>query len=329
MKRVLRDAVYAALISISAGAVPAFAQLDTGSIVGTVRDQSAAVVPGATVTATQESTGSVSTAVTTEKGQFVFPNLKIGTYSIGAELSGFRKSVQTGIVLHVQERLEVDVRIELGNVTEEVVVRGVSPLLQTQTADVGIRRRSAPGHRPAAARAPLRRAGASDPRCGDGAGRHHQTRRGHVLQRQRQPTRPGTTSSSTARDNNSAPPTCRSAARQVVQPPVDALEEFQRADAHLFGGVRQGRRRGDQRLDQAGQQRVPGERVRVLPRRGVQREPWENNRADRPKGAFNQHIAGGTLGGPIVARPHVLLRRLSGDTHQPGADTACRRCRPI
>ena len=85
MKRVLRDAVYAALIWISAGAVPAFAQLDTGAIVGTVRNQSAAVVPGATVTATQESTGSVSTAVTTEKGQFVFPNLKIGTYSTVAE----------------------------------------------------------------------------------------------------------------------------------------------------------------------------------------------------------------------------------------------------
>jgi hypothetical protein len=49
----------------------AFAQLDTGTIVGTVRDQSAAVVPGATVTATQESTGTVATTVTTDKGQFV------------------------------------------------------------------------------------------------------------------------------------------------------------------------------------------------------------------------------------------------------------------
>jgi hypothetical protein len=56
MPRVPRAGV-CALISIGAGASPAFAQLDTGTIVGTVRDQSAAVVPGATVTATQESTG--------------------------------------------------------------------------------------------------------------------------------------------------------------------------------------------------------------------------------------------------------------------------------
>jgi hypothetical protein len=137
MNRLLRERVCAAVILIVAGALPASAQLDTGTIVGTVRDQSAAVVPGATVTATQESTGTVATAVTTDKGQFVFPNLKIGTYAIAAELSGFRKSIQTGLVLHVQERMDVDVRIELGNVTEEVVVRGESPLLQTQTADVG------------------------------------------------------------------------------------------------------------------------------------------------------------------------------------------------
>jgi len=62
-----------------------------------------AVVPGATVTARQESTGTLVTAVSSEKGQFVFPNLKVGTYTISAELAGFRKSVQTGIVLHVQE----------------------------------------------------------------------------------------------------------------------------------------------------------------------------------------------------------------------------------
>ena len=75
----------ATLLVISTTA-PAFAQLDTGTIVGTVRDQSSAVVPGATVTATQESTGTAVTTVTTDKGQFVFPTLKVGSYSIAAEL---------------------------------------------------------------------------------------------------------------------------------------------------------------------------------------------------------------------------------------------------
>src|SRR5215216_1996812 len=76
MNRVWRSFTYG-LFFLILGASRASAQLDTGTIVGTVRDQSGAVVPGATVTATQETTGAAATAVSTDKGQFVFPNLKV------------------------------------------------------------------------------------------------------------------------------------------------------------------------------------------------------------------------------------------------------------
>src|SRR5215213_10292338 len=80
----------AALVLTAAMATPAYAQLDTGSIVGTVTDSSGGVLPGVTVTATEGRTGVLTAATTTEKGQYVFPALKIGQYSVAGELSGFR-----------------------------------------------------------------------------------------------------------------------------------------------------------------------------------------------------------------------------------------------
>ena len=299
MTRVVRAAVYASLISLCASASPAFAQLDTGTIVGTVRDQSGAVVPGATVTATQESTGTASTAVSTDKGQFVFPNLKIGTYSIAAELSGFRKSVQTGIVLHVQERLEVDVRIELGNVSEEVVVRGESPLLQTQTADVGyaVDQRQVTdlpllGRRyselafltTGVVTAP----GGLTGRGEDGlfnVNGNLATWNNFILD---------------GGDNNSASTNLQERSTEVVQPPVDALEEFRvqtrtysaefgkAAGAVINASIKQG------------SNAFKGNLFEFFRDEAFNANTWENNRAGRPKGQFNQHIAGGTLGGPLM-----------------------------
>lgn len=69
----------AILVVSFAYAGAASAQIDTGFIVGTVRDQSGAVVPGATVTATQDATGVPTTTVTSGSGQYAFPGLKIGT----------------------------------------------------------------------------------------------------------------------------------------------------------------------------------------------------------------------------------------------------------
>jgi len=91
----------------------ASAQIDTGSIVGTVTDSSSGVVPGATVMAIQEGTRFTFTAATNSKGQFVFPNLRIGTYTVSAEAQGFKKAVRQGIQLHVQERLEADLSLDL------------------------------------------------------------------------------------------------------------------------------------------------------------------------------------------------------------------------
>ncbi|PYR04426.1 MAG: hypothetical protein DMG00_23485 [Acidobacteria bacterium] len=278
---------------------PALAQLDTGTIVGTVRDQSSAVVPGATVTATQESTGTAVTTVTTDKGQFVFPTLKVGSYSIAAELSGFRKSVQTGIALHVQERIEVDVRLDLGSVSEEVVVSGRTELLQTQTADVGysVDRRQVTdlpllGRRyselafltTGVVAAPAGLTGRGEDGMFNVNG-NLATWNNFILD---------------GGDNNSASTNLQERSTEVVQPPVDALEEFRvqtrtysaefgkAAGAVINASIKQG------------SNALKGNLFEFFRDDAFNANTWENNRAGRPKGSFEQHIAGGTLGGPIV-----------------------------
>jgi hypothetical protein len=295
----LGRAVTIVLVTIFAAALPASAQLDTGTIVGTVRDQSGAVVPGATVTATQESTATTASAVSTDKGQFVFPNLKIGTYSISAELPGFRKSVQTGIVLHVQERVDVDVKIELGNVTEEVVVTGTTELLHTQTADVGysVDQRQVTDlpllGRRYSELAFLTTGVVSAPGGLTGRGEdglfnvngNLATWNNFILD---------------GGDNNSASTNLQERSTEVVQPPVDALEEFRvqtrtysaefgkAAGAVINASIKQG------------SNAFKGNLFEFYRDEKFNANTWENERAGRPKGAFDQNIAGGTLGGPIV-----------------------------
>jgi hypothetical protein len=96
----------------------AAAQIDTGSIVGTVADKTGGVLPGVTVTATQEETAVALTAVTNTTGQYTFGGLKVGRYSISAELQGFKRAVTRDITLNVQDRLEVNLALEIGAVTE-------------------------------------------------------------------------------------------------------------------------------------------------------------------------------------------------------------------
>src|SRR5260370_41297087 len=73
------------------------AQTATGQITGTVKDATGAVVPGVTVTATSELTGSKREAVSGKDGSFVIPLLPVSTYSVTASLQGFRPAKRTGV----------------------------------------------------------------------------------------------------------------------------------------------------------------------------------------------------------------------------------------
>jgi hypothetical protein len=114
-----------------------YGQVDTGTILGTVRDNTGAVIPGATVTIRNEGTAFVQTTKTSPEGAYVFTAQKIGQYSIEVTNAGFKKEVRSGLALNIQQQLVVDFDLQVGDVTSEVQVTASAPLLQTENGSVG------------------------------------------------------------------------------------------------------------------------------------------------------------------------------------------------
>ena len=106
-------------------------------ISGTTKDQSGAVVPGVEVTAIQTDTGLKRTAVTTESGEFVLPNLQIGPYRLEAAKPGFRTYIQTGIDLQVGANPTIPISLGVGDVTQSVQIEANATLVETQKLGVG------------------------------------------------------------------------------------------------------------------------------------------------------------------------------------------------
>jgi Carboxypeptidase regulatory-like domain len=112
------------------------AQIQNGTISGRVLDPSGAVVPGATVTALNTGTQSATQATTDGQGQFVFPELVPGTYSVSVEAQNFQKFVQQSVILHVSEKLALpDISLTVGRPTETVTVTSEQVTLQTDNAE--------------------------------------------------------------------------------------------------------------------------------------------------------------------------------------------------
>lgn len=130
-------AILAILVISSFMAV--FAQSTTGSISGTVADESQALIPNATVTVNNTDTGLTRTVQTAGDGRYNFVNLPIGSYQVTVEAANFAKFVQTGIKLLVNQNAVVDVALRAGGVQEVVTVTENASLLNTTTAEVSTR----------------------------------------------------------------------------------------------------------------------------------------------------------------------------------------------
>jgi len=124
------------LAAIVLSAVPAFAQRSTATIRGTVADTTQAVLPGATVTATNEETGLVRTVITNNAGVYSASDLPIGRYKVEAELSGFKKAVRTGVVLRVADEFAVDFTLAAGDINETVNVEASATPVRVLGGDV-------------------------------------------------------------------------------------------------------------------------------------------------------------------------------------------------
>ena len=112
-------------------------QAANGNIEGMVRDASGAVIPGVTVTVTNVNTGTSRVVVTNNNGLYRALALPLGTYSLVAELQGFRKFEQTALPLAAGQSLVLDINLSVGGVTESVVVSGATPVVDTGKIDAG------------------------------------------------------------------------------------------------------------------------------------------------------------------------------------------------
>ena len=125
------------LVLLCALAIQMAAQSTTGSIAGVVTDPSGAVVPKATIVVTDLGTTIETRTTTDETGNYVVTLLPIGQYSVTVEASGFKKYIATGIKVNVQDRLRVNVTLQLGQAADTVEVQGSAPLLETDTSTLG------------------------------------------------------------------------------------------------------------------------------------------------------------------------------------------------
>ena len=126
--------LFAAVIVTALIAAPAAAQ-GTSSISGTVADSTGGVIPGATVTVTGEA-GVTLTAVTNSQGVFTVPAIAAGTYKVTVTLQGFKTAVIEKVQVVVGTPTNLPVKLELGQLTEQVKVSSSSELINTQTATV-------------------------------------------------------------------------------------------------------------------------------------------------------------------------------------------------
>lgn len=130
--------LYAALLAaLTFLTTLSYGQAVNGTILGTITDITGATVAGAKVTAQETNTGTTRNTVTNDTGNFEFPNLPPGTYTITVEQNGFKKVSRGNVELAVNSTPRVDLALQPGNVTESIDVTAEAPILQSDRADTG------------------------------------------------------------------------------------------------------------------------------------------------------------------------------------------------
>ncbi len=284
-----------AALMISAG----FAQIDTGSIVGAVRDASGATIPKATVTLTNKATDQVSSTTTNSVGEYQFNALHPGDYSVKAVAGGFSAQIFNDVHIDVQSRPSIDFTLQVGNVSQTLEVQSTAPLLDTQTAELGgvvnekeIVDLPLNGRRyadlallePGTFKAPNNEVANAAPDRFSSNGN---------LETQNYFSLDGV-------DNNSGSTNLQEGSVQTVQPPPDALQEF-RVQTRTYS-AEFGNSAGAviNATIKSGSNQFHGDLWEFLRNDKLDANTFFNNAGKVPIGHFSQNQFGGTFGGPII-----------------------------
>src|SRR5687768_7292278 len=125
------------VLLVTAASGTASGQAGTGVLAGSVKDSQGGALPGAAVTATNDATGAARTTPTNESGAFNMPGMPPGTYTVKAELGGFKTAVHEKVLLQVDTTTRIEPVLAVGNLAETVTVTDISPVLNTTDASVG------------------------------------------------------------------------------------------------------------------------------------------------------------------------------------------------
>lgn len=137
IKPIRRSFIFATLFACLFTAGNIFAQFESATVLGTVRDTNEAVVAGATVKLTNPQTGIITTTRTDSNGDYQFINVKIGTYRVSAEAENFSTTVADKVDVAVNARQRIDLVLSAGSLSETVMVTNAAQLLETDSSSRG------------------------------------------------------------------------------------------------------------------------------------------------------------------------------------------------
>jgi hypothetical protein len=133
----LKFRIYAILLASLVFSTLLFAQLDIGTMTGTVTDPSGSIIPGADVAVKNRATGAVFNTQSDSSGTWRDPQLSPGVYDVTVSAKGFSTTVRQGVEVRVADRLRIDVALQVGALTETISVEEAAPLLQVEDATTG------------------------------------------------------------------------------------------------------------------------------------------------------------------------------------------------
>jgi hypothetical protein len=303
MKNSLRHATVSAGILLVTAFILLFpclvsAQIDTGSVVGIVSDPSGAAIPGATVTLSNEASGVSRSVTTNSDGEYQFAAVIPGTYSVQATAQNFESAISTHVEVDVQSRPAINFTLKVGTSSQVVEVSSITPVLQTETADVGgVVQSEQINDLPLNGR-----------RYSDLALLEAGIQRNQVNTNNTAPDRFSSNGNLETQnyfsldgiDNNSGSTNLQESSVQVIQPPPDALQEFRiqtRTYSSEFGTSAGAIINASIK---SGTNQFHGDVWEFLRNSSLDANTYFNNLNDVPRGHFTQNQYGATIGGPII-----------------------------
>ena len=335
--RVLGFSFLFALALLFLNAKPLLAQMDTGSILGTVSDQSGAVVAGAKVTLTNEGTGISLTTVTGSDGGYKFSPVRIGSYKIDVVNQGFQTTTTSGVAVDIGANVVQNFTLRPGSISQSIEVSAAPPLLQSQSAAVGqvvdsqsvndlplngrnftfLAQISAGVNTP---QADTRGNASSGAFAANGL---RPAQNNYLLD---------------GIDNNSDTVDFLNGTNFVVLPPIDAIQEFKVQTSDFSAEFGRSGAAIVNATMKSGTNDLHGDLWEFFRNDKLDAADFFENAGDIKKGELRQNQFGGTLGGPVVI-PHVIdgrnklfffgdyegLRRVQGTVLTGSVPTAAER----